>query len=205
MYDGKCWRWASYKETQGVYFQEVQNVIARHLTPNSCVIDIGAGTGQLGRFLSSHFTELDFNCFDKMPNAVKLVNAIADRENSSVKANYFDFDSKYSKFPRNCYFISSYSLMYLQDPKLFFQKLLVSNPLGGFFFEPIFSDYIASPYATRKMEYFKANRYSGDWYEVFCNLLFERSNFEIKYHEKHFFAHNSLLPISAVVWMRSAA
>jgi cyclopropane fatty-acyl-phospholipid synthase-like methyltransferase len=204
-FDGKDWSKADYVQTQKIYFDLIASKLRQILKPNMTVVDLGAGTGELSRFLSSSFQATKWLCLDKMKNAIELIHTIGSRENNpSIVAAQYDFDNEFSFSDSDFFLLTSYSLMYIDSSRSFFHSLFSRNPSGGLFLEPIFLDLdLTSPFAGHRQNYFETNFYNKTWFEDFKKVLAEQQKYTIVEHQKLFFAHNSLLPISAVLRKRN--
>lgn len=130
-FDGWAWQTGKYHQVQSAYFERIVNLLLQLSESIPEILEIGAGSGELARFLSSKFNDISILCTDKMPSSVTLINEIADREGSNVRATFIDIDNPQTKLFKNKFVVSSYALMYLGLPNsCFFETLLQSEPLG---------------------------------------------------------------------------
>lgn len=98
-----------YRTTSADYFELIGNLLDDHLTSQSLIVDVGAGTGRLSRFLSSRYKTISVHALDKMPNSVTLINEISARENFPVRAHVLDFNDADFELPQNGFIVTSYS------------------------------------------------------------------------------------------------
>lgn len=203
-FDGRKWRFGDYRTTYADYLELIGNLLDDHLTSQSLIVDVGAGTGRLSRFLSSRYKTNSVHSLDKMPNSVTLINEISAREDFPVRAHVMDFNDTDFELPQNGFIVTSYSLMYLNSNNIdFFEKLSSSDAVGGLFLEPVYETLDSSKKFTRERQrYFESNNYNLDWYTQFNNFLSGEHKYRIVSQKSFFFAHNALLPISAILWKR---
>ena len=204
-FDGSAWKTGKYSQVQSAYFERIVHLLVQFSESIPDILEIGAGSGELARFLSSKFNDTPILCTDKMPSSVTLINEIANREGGNVRSTFIDIDDPQTTLFKNKFVVSSYALMYLGLPNSsFFETLLQSEPLGGLFLEPIFDDIDPSnPFAAERKTYYEDNSYNKEWYSQFCSLMIQKGNYEIIYRKSLFFAHNSLLPITAILWKKT--
>ena len=204
-FDGSAWKTGKYRQVQSAYFERIVHLLVQFSESIPDILEIGAGSGELARFLSSKFNDTPILCTDKMPSSVTLINEIANREGGNVRSTFIDIDDPQTTLFKNKFVVSSYALMYLGlSNSFFFETLLQSEPLGGLFLEPIFDDIDSSnQFAAERKNYYEDNSYNKEWCSQFCSLIIEQGNYEIIYRKPFFFAHNSLLPITAILWKKT--
>ena len=188
---------------QNHYLDYVYGLVKKQIKKPLTIIDLGAGTGELVRYISRGI-DAHFIAADKSRYALDLVKLINGREGYNIDTVRIDFAEDVVKVPSDSFVISSYSLMYLeQNSSQFFLNMLKSNPQGGIFLEPIYSDQDANnSLSILRRNYFLKCGYSTDFLSSFhevCNQF----GYRISFHYTNVLAHNLLLPVSAIGWERA--
>ena len=184
------------------YSSFVCGLVKKQFAEPSILVDLGAGTGEMVRYISREI-EGHYVATDKSEYALKLINLINEREGYNIKTAKMDFAENTINVPKNAFILSTYSMMYMGSNSIqFFSSLLDSNPQGGIFFEPIFSDQNDETLLSKyRRKYIHECNYSADFLNHFEKACSE-FGYKIIFHLKNVLAHNLLLPVSAIGWKR---
>jgi hypothetical protein len=201
-FDGKNY-YIDWHLAQRHYVELVSTLVSGHMKEPSAIVDLGAGSGEIVRYLS-HRIKKQIIAADKSSYALDLIKLINKREGFDIHTVKIDFADSLFYIPENAFVLTTYSLMYLQkNPRQFFINLLESGPQGGLFIEPIFTDQSGSDlFSELSRDYFLKCGYSIDFYIIFKEVCSDLG-YTINFHLKNVLAHNLLIPVSAIGWERA--
>lgn len=188
---------------QSHYMEFVFRLVNTHMHEPSAMVDLGAGSGEVVRYLSRKI-KMQYIAADKSGYALDLINLINKREGFDIYSTKIDFADSRFKIPENAFVLTTYSLMYLQqNSRKFFIELLEAGPQGGLFIEPIFTDQTGSDlFSEISRDYFLKCGYSTDFHIIFREVCSDLG-YRIKFHLRNVLAHNLLIPVSAIGWERA--
>jgi SAM-dependent methyltransferase len=200
-YDGENYL-LDWNFAQNHYLDYVCGLVTKQIKKPSTIIDLGAGTGEIVRYISRAI-DAHFVVADKSIYALDLVKLVNSREGYNIDTVRIDFAEGAVKVPSDAFVLSTYSLMYLeQNSTQFFSSLLESNPQGGLFLEPIYSDQSTeNSLSNYRRDYFLECGYSTDFLNSFHEVCIQ-FGYRISFHHANVLAHNLLLPVSAIGWER---
>lgn len=182
------------------YENLVGNLIQSFCPNPKCIIDIGAGSGDLIRYLSKIFP-IKCIAIENSHFALSIISQVNLRENFSIETQFGDFNKENFTVPENSFVFSSYSLMYSGTNLNLFSEILASNPHSGIFIEPIFEDQQNDFLSELIRSYMIHNKYSTDWFSRFKQAC-ETYGYKIVLHQKNVLAHNLMLPVSIIGWRK---